>query len=98
MDAQPEGSIGKYDRMRKRNLEQKHDGTFTALSGKLMEYLLDIDGTAREQLKSTVSQIAAAEGVTERLKAAAQMEWLRHINSIRVRAEEIVIREAVYGE
>ena len=100
MDAQPGGTLGKYGRMRKRYLMQKHDGTFTALvlSGKLTEHLLDIDRTAREQLEATVSQLAAAEGVTERLKAADQMEWLRRINSIRARAEEIVIREVVYGK
>ena len=100
MDAQPEGSIGKYGRMRKRYLEEKRNGTFTALvlSGKLTEHLLDVDRTAREQLEATVSQLATAEGVTERLKAADQMEWLRRMNSIRARAEEIVIREVVYGE
>ena len=100
MDAQPEGTIGKYGRMRKRYLEEKHDGTFTALvlSGKLTEHLLEIDRTAREQLESIVSQMAAAEGITEALKAADQMEWLLRTNSIRARAEEIVIREVVYGE
>ena len=100
MDAQPEGSIGKYGRMRKRYLEEKHDGTFTALvlSCKLTEHLMEIDRTAREQLESVVSQLAAAEGVTERLKAADQMEWLRRMSSIRARAEEIVIQEVVYGE
>ncbi len=98
MDAQPDVSIGKYGRLRKHYLEQKHDGTFTALvlSGKLTEHLMDIDRTAREQLKATVSQMAAAEGVTERLKAADQMEWLRRQKSIRARAEEIVIRKMVF--
>ena len=42
--------------------------------------------------------MAAAEGVTERLKAENQMEWLRRMNNLRARAEEIVIREVVYGE
>lgn len=100
MDAQPEGSIGKYGRMRKRYLEEKHDGTFTALvlSGKLTEHLLDIDRAAREQLEATIARMAAAEGVTEALKAADQMEWLRRMNNIRARAEEIMIREVVYGE
>ena len=100
MDAQPEGNISKYGRMRQRYLEEKHDGTFTALvlSGKLTEHLLDVNRTAREQLEATVSKMAAAEGVTERLKAADQMEWHRRMSSIRARAEEIVIREVVYGE
>ena len=100
MDAQPEGTLGKYGRLRKRYLEEKNDGTFTALvlSSKLTEHLLDVDRTAREQLEATVSQMAAIESVTERLKAADQMEWLRRMNTIRARAEEIVIREVVYGE
>ena len=100
MDAQPDVSIGKYGRMRKRFLEQRNDGTLTALvlSGKLTEHLLKIDRTAREQLETTIHQLATAEGITERLKAADQMEWLRRMNTIRARAEEIVIREVVYGE
>ena len=100
LDDQPPGSLGKYGRMRKRFLEQKHNGTFSALvlSGKLTEHLLDIDRTAREQLEATVSRMAAAEGVTECLKATDQMEWLRRINSIRNRAEEVVKREIIYDE
>ncbi len=100
LDPSPDATIGKYGRMRKRYLEQRHDGTLTALvlSGKLTEHLLEIDRTAREQIEATVSEMAAAEGVTERLKAENQMEWLRRQKSIRARAEEIVIREVVYGE
>lgn len=100
MDVQPEGTLGKYGRLRKRYLEEKCDGTFTALvlSAKLTEHLLDVDRTAKEQLETTIRQLAAAEGITERLKAADQMEWLRRMNTIRARTEEIVIREVVYGE
>ncbi|MBQ6235077.1 MAG: TnpV protein [Clostridia bacterium] len=100
MDAQPEGTFGKYGRLRKRYLEEKNDGTFTALvlSGKLTEYLLDVDRTAREQLEATVSQMAAIERVTERLKVADQMEWLRRMNSLHARAEELALREIICGE
>ena len=99
LDDQPPGSLGKYGRMRKRYLEQKHDGTFSALvlSGKLTEHLLDIDRTAKEQLEATVSRMAAAEGVTERLKATDQMEWLRRMNSIHNRAEEMVKNDLIYS-
>ncbi len=99
LDDQPPGSLGKYGRMRKRFLEQRHDGTFSTLvlSGKLTEHLLDIDRTAKEQLEATVSRMAAAEGVTERLKATDQMEWLRRINSIRSRAEEMVKNDLIYN-
>ncbi|MBQ9189750.1 MAG: TnpV protein [Clostridia bacterium] len=100
LDPTPDMPIGKYGRMRKRFLEQQHDGTMTALvlSGKLADHLLKIDCTAMEQMESIVSRMAHAEGVTERLKAVNPMEWLRRMNSIRNRAEEIVIREVVYGE
>ena len=100
LDEQPESIIGKYGRMRKRYLEQKHDGTFTALvlSGKLTEHLLEIGQAARDQMTTLTRQLAAAEGVTESLKTSDQLEWLRRMNSILARAEEIVIREVVYGE
>ena len=100
LDPAPDVPIGKYGRMRKRFLEQRNDGTLTALvlSSKLTEHLLEIDRAAREQIEATVRQMAAAEGVTERLKAADQMEWLRRINSIRTRAEELALREIICGE
>ena len=96
---QPPGPIGKYGRMRKRYLEQRRDGTFTALvlSGKLTEHLLEVDQTARDQLAALTRQLAADEGVTESLKARDQLEWLRHMNSLRNRAEEIVISEIIYS-
>ncbi len=96
---QPSGPIGKYGRMRKRYLEQTHDSTFCALvlSGTLTQHLLDIDQAAREQMASLIPHLADAEGVTESLKAADQMEWLRRMNSLRARAEEVVIRDLIYN-
>lgn len=73
LDDQPSGSLGKYGRMRKRYLEQKHDGTFSALvlSSQLTEHLMEVDQAARDQMASLIPQLAAAEGVTESLKARA---------------------------
>ena len=98
LDAPPPGPLGKFGRMRKRYLEQRRDGTFTALvlSGKLTEHLLEVDQTARDQLAALTRQLAADEGVTESLKARDQLEWLRRMNSIRNRAEEIVFSELIY--
>ena len=98
LDEQPTGSIGKYGRMRKRYLEQKHDGTFTALvlSDTLTQHLQDIDHAAREQMEALMQQMATAEGVTESLKAQDQMEWLHRMNSIRNRAEEMVMNDLIY--
>ena len=100
LDDQPPGALGKFGRMRKRYLDQKHDGTFSALvlSGTLIRHLLDIDQAAREQMTALTRQLAAAEGVTEELKSRDQLEWVRRMNSIRNRAEEVVVREVVYGE
>ena len=99
LDTSPPGPLGKFGRMRKRYLEQRRDGTFTALvlSGTLTRHLLDIDQAARDQMTALISQLAAAEGVTESLKAADQMEWLRRMNSIRHRAEEMVKHELIYN-
>ena len=99
LDAPQPGPLGKFGRMRKRYLEQRRDGTFTALvlSGKLTEHLLEVDQTARDQLAALTRQLAATEGVTESLKARDQLEWLRRMNSLRNRAEEIVISEIIYS-
>ena len=97
LDAPPPGPLGKFGRMRKRYLEQKHDGTFSALvlSGNLTQHLLDIDQAARDQMAALTRQLAADEGVTEALKARDQLEWLRRMNSIRNRAEEIVKNDLI---
>ena len=99
LDSQPSGSIGKYGRMRKRYLEEKKDGTLTALvlSGKLTQHLMEINDLCREQIGTLSRQMAQQEGVTERLKAADQMTWVQRMNSIRNRAEEIVVNSLVYS-
>ena len=65
-------------------------------SGKLYDYLREIDTQTRGQLDALITQMAAAEGINEQLKAAEQMEWVRRMNSIKVRAEEIVLDELMY--
>ena len=67
LDEQSTGSLGKYGRMRKRCLEQKHDGTFSALvlSGQLTQHLQDIDQVAREQMAALTRQPAACPSLTK---------------------------------
>ena len=67
------------------------------LSGKLKEHIEDIDRQAEELFSQLVEQMKQAEDVTEQLKAADQMEWVRRMNSIRNRAEEIVKSEVVFA-
>ena len=59
-------------------------------------HLREIDHAANEMFAQLTKQMAAAEGITEALKAADQMEWVRRMNNIRSRAEEIVTAELVY--
>ena len=92
--------IGKYGRMRKRYLKEQHPVVFSELllSGKLYPHLLEIDEACEGRMKLLVLQMAKSESVTEALKAAQQMEWVARMNSIRSRAEEIVLHELVYTE
>ena len=68
----------------------------STLTGKLDEHLKEIGDTAQEMFDQLVEQMKKAEGVTERLKAENQMEWVGWMNSIRSRAEEVVLSELVY--
>ena len=63
------------------------------ISGKLNIYLADIDKQAEEMCSRLVKQMADREDITEQLKAENQMEWVRQMNNIRIRANEIVLRE-----
>ncbi len=91
--------IGKYGRMRRSYLKE-HRKVFYAnltVSGTLHEHLAEIDRTCNERMEIIISAMAKQEGVTETLKAADQMEWVRRMNNIRNRAEEIVLTEVVYA-
>ena len=66
-------------------------------SGKLNSYLVDINRQAEEMFERLVKQMAEREGVTEQLKAASSMEWVRKLNSIRNRAVEITNSELIYA-
>ena len=55
-----------------------------------------MDRQAEEMFEQLVSQMAAAEVITEQLKATDQMAWVGRMNSIRNRAIEIVIREIIF--
>ena len=92
--------IGKYGRMRKRYLKEHRPALYSnmLLTGKLFPHLVDIDQACEERLELLIRQMAERESVTEALKAADQMEWVGKMNSIRSRAEEIVLHEQIYTE
>ncbi|MGN0314596.1 MAG: TnpV protein, partial [Fusicatenibacter sp.] len=61
-------------------------------------YLADLNEQAQDRLERMIDQMKIAEGVTEELKAADPMAWVGAMNSIRNRAEEIILQELIYGE
>ena len=66
------------------------------MNGTLNDYLKSVNNQAEEMLFKLIKQMAKAEGITEQLKATNQLEWVRRMNSIRNRAEEIVKKEVLY--
>ena len=89
---------GRWGRLHKRYLKEHHPIRYNQLllSGELGSYLAKLDKQAEEQLALTVQQMQESEGVTEALKAADQLEWVRRMNSIRNRAEEIIKTELIF--
>ena len=92
--------LGKWGRMRKRYLKEHRPVLYANLlvSEKLYPHCVEIEHACEDRLKLITQQMAEQEGVTETLKAAAQMEWVRRMNSIRNRAEEIILSELIYAE
>ena len=95
-----ERSIGKYGRMHRDYLKEHHPIRFNhlVLEGQLWTHLADLNEQAQSRLQLIIRQMQEAESVTKELKAHDQMAWLRPMNSIHNRAEEIILRELVYGE
>ena len=100
LSSEEQRPIGKWGRMHRDYLEQHHPIRFNdlVLSCQLWTYLADLNEQAQERLSLIIDQMKASEGVSEELKAADQMAWVGAMNSIRNRAEEIILHEMIYGE
>lgn len=98
--SEEDGPIGKWGRTHRDYLKEHRPILFNDLvfSGQLWTYLADLNEQAQERLALIIDQMKAAEGVTEELKAIDQMAWVQALNSIRNRAEEIILSELIYGE
>ena len=92
--------IGKYGRMRRIYLKEHRPDIYSTLllTEKLFSHLSEIDAACKTRLDIIEAEMMRQEGVTEALKAADQMEWVRRRNSIHSRAEEIVLHELVYAK
>lgn len=91
-------TIGRWGRIYKDYLEQYHTARYNylLLSGKLWTYLADLNEQARERMECMITQMKAAEGVTEELKARDSMAWVGAMSNIRSQVEEIILREMIY--
>ena len=100
LSSEEQRPIGKWGRMHREYLKEHRPILFNdlILSGQLWTYLADLNEQAQERLSLLIEQMKASEGVTEELKAADQMAWVGAMNSIRNRAEEIILREMICGE
>ncbi|MGN1015455.1 MAG: TnpV protein [Faecousia sp.] len=92
--------IGKWGRMHRGYLRDHKPIQYNCLllSGELWTYLADLNEQAQDRLERMIDQMKMAEGVTEELNTAHPMAWVGAMNNIRNRAEEIVLRELIYGE
>lgn len=95
---EPEGELRKFGLMRKSYLKNYRRGIYSGLllSGELKKHLLMIQKQAEERFDLLVEQMAKREGVTEELKTQDQMLWVKRMNNIRERVEEIVREEIIY--
>lgn len=98
-DPEPEGELRKFGLMRKFYLENYRRGIYSGLllSGELNKHLLMIQEQAEKRFELLVEQMAKRERVTEQLMVQDQMLWIRKMNGVRERAEEIVRKEIIYS-
>ena len=93
-------TLGKYGRLREKFLKENRNPAYQALmvEGLLNKHLMEIDQRASEMMDLITRQMAKAEGVTEKLKAEDQMQWVQRMNSIQMRAEESILTDLVYSK
>ena len=91
--------VGKYGMLRRSYLRKHRNGIYTGmlLSGELNSHLEEIDRQATEMVERLTEQMAAQQGVTERLKASDQMKWVGLMNNIKASAEEVAMKKLVYA-
>ena len=89
--------IRKWGRMHRAYLEEADPLLLNhlILTGRLHTYLADLNEQAQDRCRLIIKQMAATEGVTEDLKRRSQWEWIKAMNSIVSRAEEIIRSEII---
>lgn len=90
--------IGLYWRLKLEYMKKHQLGLYSdlILNGTLPDYLIEIDKTANERVQRIIKELAEKENIDENLKQNNQLEWVRCMNNIKNRAEEIVLNELIY--
>ena len=91
-------NVGKYGHLRNNYIKEHKRGLYTELmiNGTLTEHLIDIDKAATARVNNIINKLAKVENVNEDLKQSNQLEWVRCMNNIKNRAEEIVFNDLIY--
>ena len=99
LPAEEQTEVGLWGQRHLRYIKQHRRVLYTNLltSGKLNEYLAALDKQADDMFFRLVKQMAEREGVTERLKAENQIEWVGRMNNIRSRAKEVINNELIFS-
>ena len=90
--------IGLYGRLKLEYIKKHQLGLYSdlILNGTLPDHLIEIDKCANKRVKSIINELTKKENVDENLKQINQLEWVRCMNNIKNRAEEIVLNELIY--
>lgn len=94
-----DASFGRYGRLRLKYLKDHRRVLYINLltAGELAQHLSEVDQQAQEMLELLVRQMTQEQGITEQMKAEDQMAWVGAMNNVRSAAEEVVMREVVFG-
>lgn len=91
--------LGKWGQIHRDYLEKHKKALFSSLliQGKLYQHCAEIENQARDMYDTLIEQMKESEGVTEQLKEANQLEWVRRMQNIKAMAREIVCSEILFN-
>lgn len=97
-NAKKDHHIGKYGHLRLKYIKEHKRGLYTELlmTGELPDHIVDVDINANKKVQSIIKELAKKENIDENLKQNNQLEWVRCMNNIKNRTEEIVLNELIY--
>lgn len=93
-------NIGKYGLLKLEYLKKNNRGFYTKLliNNELNSYLYEVDKLINDKISELIIMLAEKENVNESLKNTNQMLWIGYMNNIKNRAEEIILKDYIYGD